>query len=133
MLSKAVKLQPDSKEARKLYIATLVGLKQYGRAVAEYDRALQANPNDGDSYYDLGSVYMQIGQGVVQRLSDEPGYAALMRAQHYEPYEEWRSLSLAYRDAISPDTVGAAKVTGFAASIPSKNCCCRKRLTRNSA
>ncbi|PYT21583.1 MAG: hypothetical protein DMG57_38235 [Acidobacteria bacterium] len=102
VLRKAVKLHPDSKEARKLYIATLVGLKQYGRAVQEYDTALRADPNDGDSYYGLGSVYMQIGQGVVQRLSDEPGYAALMRAQHYEPYEEWRSLSLsAYRDAIA--------------------------------
>lgn len=102
VLSKAVKLQPDSKEARKLYTATLVGLKQYGRAVEEYDRALQADPNDVDSYYGLGSVYIQIGRGIIQKLADEPGYAALIRAQHYESSEEWRSLVLnAYKDAIA--------------------------------
>src|SRR5215471_7579130 len=102
VLSKAVKLQPDNRQARRLYIATLVGLKQYGHAVQEYDRALQADPNDADSYYGWGSVYLQIGQGVVQRLIDEPGYAALMRAQHCEPSEEWRSLALsAYKDAIA--------------------------------
>ena len=84
LLTKAVKLQPDNKEARKLYIAALVGLKQYDRSVEEYNRALDVDPNDVDSYYGLGSVYLDIGRGVIQRLADEPGYTALMRAQHYQ-------------------------------------------------
>jgi tetratricopeptide (TPR) repeat protein len=101
VLTKAVKLQPDNSEARKLYIAALVGLKQYDRSVEEYNRALEVDPNDVDSYYGLGSVYLEIGRGVIQRLADEPGYAALMRAQHYQPYEEWRALAVsAYQDAI---------------------------------
>jgi tetratricopeptide (TPR) repeat protein len=102
VLSKAMKLQPADKEARKLYIATLVGLKQYDRAVDEYTRALEADPNDSDSYYGLGSVYLEIGKAVFRRLADEPGYAALMTAQHYEPYEEWRALAVsAYQEAIA--------------------------------
>jgi tetratricopeptide (TPR) repeat protein len=102
LVSIAVKIQPDHKEGRKLYAATLVGLKQYGRAIEEYDRSLAANPDDVDSYYGLGSVYLQIGQGVIQRLATEPGYGALMTAHHYETSEEWRSLALnAYKDAIA--------------------------------
>jgi hypothetical protein len=35
-------------------------------------------------------VYLEIGKTVIQKLADEPGYAAPVRAQHYEPYVEWR-------------------------------------------
>src|SRR5262249_53215805 len=99
---KAIKIQPDQKEARKLYIATVVGLKQYDRAIEEYDRTIEAHPDDADSYYGLGNVYLQLGQTVIQRLANTPGYSALMTAQHYETSEEWRSLALnAYKDAIA--------------------------------
>ncbi len=102
VLSKAVKIQPENKEAHKLYVATLVGLKQYGRAIEEYKRALEADPNDSDTYYGLGSVYLEMGKTVIERLAGEPGYAALMTAQHYEPYVEWRALAVgAYQDAIA--------------------------------
>jgi tetratricopeptide (TPR) repeat protein len=102
VLSKAVKLQPENKEARKLYIATLVGLKQYDRAIQEYGNALQRDPKDIDTYFGLGSVYLQVGQRVIERLANEPGYAALLKAQHYEPSEEWRSQALsAYQDALA--------------------------------
>lgn len=101
-LSKALKFQPDNKEARKLFIATLVGLKQYPSAIEEYETALGRDPNDSESYYGLGSVYLEIGRSVFQRLADEPGYAALMTAQHYEPYVEWCALAVsAYQDAIA--------------------------------
>jgi tetratricopeptide (TPR) repeat protein len=80
----------------------MVGLKLYDRAIEEYDRTLEAHPEDADCYYGLGSVYLQLGQSVIQRLANEPGYGALMTAQHYEPSEEWRSLALnAYKDAIA--------------------------------
>ena len=102
VLGKALKVQPKNKEARKLYIVTLVGLKQYRRAIEEYKGALEDDPNDSDTYYGLGSVYLEVGKTVIERLADEPGYAALMTAQHYEPYVEWRALAVgAYQDAIA--------------------------------
>ena len=102
VLTKAVAIQPDSKEARKLYCATLVGLKQYERAINEYTKTLEKDPNDVDSHYGLGSVYLEIGQAVIQRLAAEPGYASLMMAQHYESAEGWQSLAVnAYTDAIA--------------------------------
>lgn len=102
LLRKAVIGQPESREAQKLYIATLVGLKQYGRAVQEYDKVLLKDPNDVDAYFGLGSVYLRIGQGVIERLSDQPGFVALLKAQHYEPSEEWRLQALlAYQDALA--------------------------------
>jgi tetratricopeptide (TPR) repeat protein len=102
VLSKAVKLQPDNKEARNLYIATLVGLKQYDRVIDEYNRALESDPKDSESYYGLGRVYLETGKTVIQRLANQPGYAALVTAQHYEPYVEWRALAVsAYQEAIA--------------------------------
>jgi tetratricopeptide (TPR) repeat protein len=123
LLSKAATIQPDQKEARKLFIATLVGLKQYDRAIEEYDRTLAAHPDDADSYYGLGSVYLQLGQSVIQRLANEPGYGALMTAQHYETSDEWRSLALnAYKDAIARlPSVPAIRVGYAKIEIAQKN------------
>ena len=123
VLSQAVKIQPDHEEARKLYIATLVGLKQYDHAIKEYDRTLDAHPNDADSYYGLGSVHLQLGQSVIQRLANVPGYGALMTAQHYETSEEWRSMALdAYKDAIARlPSVPAIRVGYAKLEIAQKN------------
>ena len=102
VLRKALSVQPENKEARKVYIATLVGLKRYDQAIQEYDHALKKDPNSVDTYFGLGNVYLEIGQRVIEHLVSVPGYPALLKAQHYEPFEEWRSLALdAYREAIT--------------------------------
>jgi tetratricopeptide (TPR) repeat protein len=100
-LEKALALQPETLQARRLYAATFVGLKQYDRAMSEYNQALKTAPHDIDSYYGLGSVCLRVGQEITGRLSGEPGYARWITAQHYEPSEQWQILAVnAYKDAV---------------------------------
>lgn len=102
MIRKARAAQPRQREVLQLYAATLVGLKRYQEAAAEYQAALQADSRDQDSYYGLGSVYLQLGRNVIERLAGEEAFASLLTAQHYAPIEQWQAAALtAYQAAIA--------------------------------
>jgi tetratricopeptide (TPR) repeat protein len=104
LLERAVEQQPRHTEVRQLLGATLVGVKEYDRAAAQYQALLQADPKDVEGYYGLGRIYMELSQTVIQRLEahKDAGYDRLLLAEHNAPYEQWRPLALdSYKDAIS--------------------------------
>jgi tetratricopeptide (TPR) repeat protein len=49
--------------------ATLIALKQYDRAITDYDQAIKLDPNEAIPLNNRGDVYYQIGQ--VDRAMDD--------------------------------------------------------------
>ena len=103
LAGKALELQPQQPEVRQLFIAALVGLKEYERAIDEYAVLLKAHPNDVDSHYGLGSIYMEMSQQVTDRLKgrEDSGYRLLITAEGYAPDPQWLTFaSSTFRDAF---------------------------------
>ena len=106
LVERALELQPRQPEARQLLIATLVGLKEYERAIDEWGSVLAENPRDADARYGLGGVYMQMSQGVTDRLleHEDSGYTLLVAAERDADDPQWLAFVLAtYRDAFARD------------------------------
>ena len=106
LVERALKLQPRQPEARQLLIATLVGLKEYERAIDEWGSVLAENPRDADARYGLGGVYMQMSQGVTDRLleHEDSGYTLLVAAERDAEDPQWLAFVLAtYQDAFARD------------------------------
>ena len=102
VLQRAVAADPRQKPAWRLYVATLVGLKQYAPAIGEYQKALRSDASDTETYYGLGSVYLAVSQSVVGRLGRNSAYSSVLTALHYAPSEEWQGAALgAYKSAIA--------------------------------
>ena len=104
LVERALELQPRQPEARQLLIAILVGLKEYERAIDEWGVVLAANPRDADARYGLGGVYMQISQGVTDRLleHEDSGYTLLVAAERDADDPQWLTFVLStYRDAFA--------------------------------
>ena len=106
LAGKALELQPQQPEVRQLFIAALVGLKEYQRAIDEYGVLLKAHPNDVEAHYGLGGVYMEMSQQVADRLKgrEDSGYSLLITAEGYAPDPQWLSFaSSTFRDAFDKD------------------------------
>ena len=106
LVERALELQPRQPEARQLLIATLVGQKEYERAIDEWGLVLAENPRDADARYGLGGVYMQMSQGVTDRLleHEDSGYTLLVAAERDADDPQWRTFVLStYRDAFARD------------------------------
>lgn len=104
LVERALELQPRQPEARQLLIATLVGLKEYERAIDEWRVVLAANPGDADARYGLGGVYMQMSQGITDRLleHEDSGYPLLVAAERDAEDPQWLTFVLStYRDAFA--------------------------------
>ena len=64
-LSKAIKLQPDSNDSNFAYYnrgVVYTNLKQYQRAIEDYNAAIRLMPNDYESYNNRGGAYSNLGQ-----------------------------------------------------------------------
>lgn len=106
LVERALDLQPQKREVRQLFIAILVGLKEYGRAIQEWGDVLAANPRDADARYGLGGVYMQMSQQVTDRLliHEGSGYPLLVSAERDAHDPQWLTFVMgAYRDAFARD------------------------------
>lgn len=104
LVERALKLQPRQPEARQLFIATLVGLKQYQRAIDEWRDVLAANPRNADAHYGLGGLYMQMSQQVTDQLlsHEESGYTLLVAAERDAGDPQWLTFVLrSYQDAFA--------------------------------
>lgn len=106
LVERALSSQPQHPEARQLFIATLVGLKDYQRAIKEWGEVLDTNPRDVDAYYGLGNVYMRMSQQVADRLQEheESGYTLLVAAERDAADPQWLAFVLdTFRDALARD------------------------------
>lgn len=104
LVERALKLQPQQREAHQLFIAILVGLKEYGRAIEEWGDVLAANPRDADARYGLGGVYMQMSQLITDQLLDheQSGYTLLVSAERDADDPQWQTFVMgAYQDAFA--------------------------------
>jgi Flp pilus assembly protein TadD len=88
---KAVRLKPDSAEARTNLAANLVRLGKQGPAEQEFKQALKLEPQSFDANHNLGEFYVQSGN-----ISEAAAF--LERAQKISPasYDNGYDLSLAY-------------------------------------
>ena len=104
LVERALELQPQQREAHQLFIAILVGLKEYGRAIEEWGDVLAANPRDADARYGLGGVYMQMSQLITDQLLDheQSGYTLLVSAERDADDPQWQTFAMgAYQDAFA--------------------------------
>ena len=104
LVERALKLQPQQPEARQLFIATLVGLKEYQRAIDEWRDVLAANPRNADAHYGLGGLYMQMSQQVTDQLlqHEESGYPLMVAAERDAGDTQWLTFVLrSYEDAFA--------------------------------
>ena len=90
-LEKAVRLKPDSAEARTNYATNLVRLQKPQPAETEFKRAVELDPKNYNTNHNLGEFYVQagnIGQGAT----------FLEKAHQIKPdaYDNGYDLSLAY-------------------------------------
>ena len=106
LVEQALASQPQQPEAHQLFIATLVGLKEYQRAIEEWGEVLAANPRDVDAHYGLAGVYMQMSQQVTDQLQEhgESGYTLLVTAERDAADPQWLTFVLStFRDAFTRD------------------------------
>lgn len=90
-LEKAVRLKPDSPEARTNYATNLVRLGKPQLAETEFKKAVELDPKDYNTNHNLGEFYVQVG-------SVAQGATFLERAQRIklDSYDNGYDLSLAY-------------------------------------
>ena len=62
LLDEAVKLNPDNAEAYFGRGTTYLDLKQYARAIKDFDKNIELEPNKADSYINRGFAYSHLGQ-----------------------------------------------------------------------
>jgi len=72
LLKAAVHAQPEQEDARRTLAAVLVGMERYEEAIQEYRRMLEKDPEDVETLYQLGKVYLELGQRTYDRLGDAP-------------------------------------------------------------
>ena len=92
-LAKAVRLKPDSAEARTNLAANLVQLRKLDSAEAEFKKAAELDPRSYNTNHNLGEFYIVSG-----RLGAATSY--LQRAQQVNPvaYDNGYDLALAYTE-----------------------------------
>ena len=90
-LERAVRLKPESAEARTNYATNLVRVGKPQLAEAEFKKAVELDPKDYNTNHNLGEFYVQAGN-IAQ------GATFLERAQRAKPdaYDNGYDLSLAY-------------------------------------
>ncbi len=118
LLRAAVKAQPGEAMVRRLVAATLVGLERYEEAVAEYRTLLDRDPEDVETLYGLGKVYLHLGQRTFDRLQHHEDSAFFLLANAEFQAQRPRFEEVAedfYRRAIAaaPDHAGLRTALGM--------------------
>lgn len=93
---KALELDPKNADTHRYYGLTLKRLKRYEEAIPHLQQALSSGDNIGPIYYDLGQTLIQAGRA-------EEGKEALAKYQQYREYTEGvmrlnRALAVAPKD-----------------------------------
>ncbi len=90
-LREAVRLKPNSAEARVNFATNLARAGKFDLAETQFKKAVELEPNNYDANHDLGELYLQAGKVAA-------GLAFLEQAQHTKPaaYDNGYDLALAY-------------------------------------
>ena len=117
LLRAAAAAQPGEDLIRRLVAATLIGLERYSEAIAEYRKLLDAGPNDIETLYELGKVYLHVGQRTFDRLAEFPDSAFFLLANAEFQAERPRFEEVAedfYRRAVAAQPAHAGLRTALA-------------------
>ena len=117
-LKTALTTHRNETEVRRLLAAVLVGLEEYQAALAHLQHLLDLNSEDPETLYQLGRVYLHLGQKAYDRLKDYPGSAfhSLVDAEFNSHRPRWREVAeKAYRASIeaAPETGGLRTAMGM--------------------
>ncbi|GMQ79528.1 MAG: hypothetical protein BMS9Abin02_2126 [Anaerolineae bacterium] len=111
-LERAMQLDPDHPEvhfAAGEYYHRII--RDYDRALNEYEVAFQGHPNDGEIAGELGDIYRHLGIWdkaeeyllKAYELSPQGLYVAFDVAQYYHYQRKWQSAERYYNKAINAD------------------------------
>ena len=112
LLQNALELQPQQEAVRRFIAAVLVGLNRFDEAIAQYKELLKENPEDVESLYSLGLVYLDLGQKAFDQLANfkDSGFVPLVTAEFYADRPEWQTVTIRnYRQAV----IASPKVPGL--------------------
>ncbi len=104
LLHNALKLQPQQEAVRRFLAAVLVGLNRFDDAIAQYKGLLEKNPEDIESLYSLGLIYLDLGQKAFDKLAGfkDSGFVPLVRAEFYADRPAWKTVTIrSYRQAVT--------------------------------
>ncbi len=118
LLQEALELQPHQEAVHRYLAAVLVGLDRFDDAIAQYQGLLEKNPDDIESLYSLGLVFLDLGQKAFDRLSgfEDSGFVPLVTAEFYAERPDWQTVTIGnYRQAViaSPGVPGLRIALGM--------------------
>ena len=90
-LAKAVRLKPDSVEARTNFATNLVHLGKVATAETEFRKAVELDPGSYDTNHNLGEIYVAAG-----KLSEAVPYLEKAQKINSAAYDNGYDLALAY-------------------------------------
>lgn len=90
-LAKAVRLKPDSAEARTNLATNLVHLGKVATAETEFRKAVELDPESYDTNHNLGEIYVAAG-----KLNDAVPYLEKAQTINSAAYDNGYDLALAY-------------------------------------